>query len=645
MVISELKKYFIRFSTPAMLIALALLLSLTVSCGGGGGSLSSDSTAVTINLGQRERIARDFSIQALPAPVIPDSVASVVIKVTGPSMTPIMRIINIYDFTVLNELIPVPSGRDRLFEVIAFDETDGNGILLFKGNVSANLTGTPVSLTVIMQSTDYDNILSQGFYELAEMQDIPAAKKYFKDAAYLSGNSRSNQADTARFLYALTRVFSLFLETGSDGNPSNGINTSGEIADLFDCTVSGLYPLDPILFDVVCPQLMPADSPAGGQLQGYLYDVVRPELIGAIEGFNQISDTFNVNWYEPFGVTYVESDYGDVLTLRAAAKSLLSQILMQQAHNLNVDIDAQEGSGKTIQQFLSENPAFLSLTNPAHLVTAKSYLTGSALDDSVAAINWILAETDDQSNDFINIDIGIDPGQITMDDINKAKEHIAKVKECLDGQCTTDDNGTPGMLTDDTIMNLSRLYSGEVNYRNLMPSFAGEIPQGFLPDPSLGGVIVKVKGNGPSIINEDMNANLTADIFENDIYYVYGGNVPFPIDLMHPEDSGYQFLGARNSSNSPGAFNGDYDYYLIKNFGGSVIHKHYDVKLDAVQLFTGATDHGYCCTEVSLWSTALFWDSFMYGPDFDVFYMYGDDFILMEAYPYSVNSIKVYTLP
>ncbi|MDO8282992.1 MAG: hypothetical protein Q7U10_10300 [Thermodesulfovibrionia bacterium] len=673
MIISKLKYIFIRpdyrtgrIAAPAFLIVLSLLFSLIVSCsGGGGGSASSDSTSVTINLGQRERIAGALSLQ-----VIPDSVVSVVIRVTGPSMSPIVRTINIYDFTGLQELIQVPSGADRLFEVIAHDESDGNGILLFKGQAEADLAGTPVSLTVIMQSTDYNNMLVNGLNAF-EAGDILSARDFLKEAVLLYGNSTTNDADEARFFYALTRVFALGFEISSDGNVSNGINTAGEIADLFDCIVSGVSPIDP-LFDVVCPQLMPANSPTVGQLQDYLYDVVRPELIGAIDGFNQISETFNVLWLEPQkpDSTPIESDYGDVLALRAAAKSMLSLILTQQAYDLDIDIDATfpkievggDGDGicetgetcsisisTTKQQFLADNPGFLSLTDSAHLVTAKSYLTSSALDDSVAAIEWIQLEGDDQSDDFINIDVGPNPWQISQLEIDEAKADIAAAKTCLNGSCTLDDNQTPGVPTDDTIMDFSRFYAGAVNFRSLLPSFSGDEAQGFLPDPSFGGVLIQSEGYLPSVINEDLNSNSLADIFEDDLYYVYGGNVlpadPYSWDFRKdPEAYDYTRLGVANSSDGVRNFTGLYGYYLIQNFRyRGFMNDNYDVKVDAIQFFRSELDQGYCCPQT--WSSTPFPSLFMGSPDGAVFDMNSHDFILMQAPATSADNITVYTSP
>ncbi|MBI4826731.1 MAG: hypothetical protein HY807_09995 [Nitrospirae bacterium] len=642
MIISKLKYVFVR---PALLTALSALFFLTVSCsGGGGGSASSDSTSVTINLGQRERSSGALSLQA-----IPDAVASVVIKVTGPQMSPIARTINIYDFTVLNELIQVPTGAERLFEVIAHDETDGNGIMLFKGSVKANLSGAPVSLTVIMQSTDYDIVLGNGLDAFAA-GDILSARNFLKEAVSLFGNSTSNQADTARFFYAFARVFALGFEVSSDGNASNGINTAGEIADLFDCVVSGVSPLNPALFDVQCPQLLPVNSPTGGQLQGYLYNVVRPELIGAIDNFNDISDTFNVIWLEPGKPESapIESDYGDVLAFRAMAKSMLSLILTQQAYNLNIDIDALDSNvGMTNQQFLAENPSLLSLTTPSHLVNAKGYLTGSALDDSVAAIDWILAEADDQSDDFISIDVGPNPWQIPPDEIAQARTMINNLRGCLDAACTLDNNETPGDASDDTIMDFSRFYAGEVDFRELLPEFAGDEPRGFLPDPGFGGVIIQTEDGDPSINNEDLNGNDTADILEKDIYYVYGGSVGFPIDLQHPENSGYQFLGIANSSAGIGAFTGDHDYYLIKNFRRFAgFEKHYDVKLDSIEFVTSAYNQ-YCCFEAELWHSAPSYFLFNDSPDGVAFDMHADDYILLQwpASSGSVENFNVYTLP
>ena len=57
------------------------------------------------------------------------------------------------------------------------------------------------------------------------------AKTYFEAAEDLAGNSISNDADTARFFYALTRIAALWFDTYSDGIANNGLNTLGDILD------------------------------------------------------------------------------------------------------------------------------------------------------------------------------------------------------------------------------------------------------------------------------------------------------------------------------------------------------------------------------------------------------------------------------
>ena len=55
------------------------------------------------------------------------------------------------------------------------------------------------------------------------------AKTYFEAAEALAGSNISNDADTARFFYALSRVAALGFNTYTDGNPTNGLNTLGDI--------------------------------------------------------------------------------------------------------------------------------------------------------------------------------------------------------------------------------------------------------------------------------------------------------------------------------------------------------------------------------------------------------------------------------
>jgi hypothetical protein len=350
-----------------------------------------------------------------------------------------------------------------------------------------------------------------------ETGDVLTANAFLEDAVAGYAGVVSNDAYTARFLYAVTRIAALWFDMASDGDPTSGLNDIGDILDALGFPVER-DPLDFDLFSVWFTQLierpedfMPDDAPTGGELQDFLYDVVSPELEGAIDNLNAVSSSFNYQLTDLImeGTT-VEIDYGEVLLSRAAVRFALAQILIQYAYDLDVDIDAEvEDASSTVESFLASYPDFLTLTEAGGtmLNEAKVYLS-SAADDLTDAINWIASETDPQEDDLINL-LGT-----YAEDRSEALEAIALAKALLYGPTTVDDNDTSLDATDDTILNLRPFFAGAVNLRELLPGFEGDDPTGLLPDPTFGGVLVKLRGDDPTVLNADLDSDGTADILE-----------------------------------------------------------------------------------------------------------------------------------
>lgn len=330
-------------------------------------------------------------------------------------------------------------------------------------------------------------------------REIFKAEELFGSANLGYKGQVSNNADTARFFYALTKIASLWFDMNSDGNPNNGLCTLGDILDAFGYSYSARDPWSFSNFSESWPETLPSSSPTEGELQAFLYDVVRPEIECAINSFDMIMQSFSVEWTDPFSGTSTESDYGDVLFCRAIAKAVLALINIQYAYNLDADINAQVKNQSTIQSFLEDKPGILTLKDALYLSTAKTYLYG-ALGDINDTIDCIQAETDDQSNDLISL------AGTTPDEIAEAKSCIAEAQEGLDGPYyTTHDGGTT--------INVSKFFAG-INLRSMLPSFEEDNASGLLPDPSFGGILVIFKATDPNDLNEDLDGDGIADIFE-----------------------------------------------------------------------------------------------------------------------------------
>ncbi|VAX30630.1 hypothetical protein MNBD_NITROSPIRAE03-1839 [hydrothermal vent metagenome] len=328
------------------------------------------------------------------------------------------------------------------------------------------------------------------------------ARNYFKAAVDLAGNSTSNDTDTARFFYALTRVAAISADNFSDGNSSD-MNNLGDILDR-----CGAPPSDTarVNWDTIeCSDPLPSNTPDGSELQKFLYDVVRPEIKGAIANLETVSPDFNEQWREPFDKTLVESDRGDVLFFKAVLEGLVANLYTLNAYNLYADIAAEvNDQNSTTETFLNNYPDFLSLSASYNdnLNSAKGYYS-AAIDDLNAAIDEMDAETDPQNDDFIDL------GDMTPSEIADAKTDIANYKASLSGVTTVDDKDTPSDTSDDAIIDLSIFFAG-LDFRapNLLPPYTGDTP-GLFPDATFRGVFVQ----GPEA-NEDLNSDGIPDILQ-----------------------------------------------------------------------------------------------------------------------------------
>ncbi|OGW50637.1 MAG: hypothetical protein A2Z50_03320 [Nitrospirae bacterium RBG_19FT_COMBO_42_15] len=366
---------------------------------------------------------------------------------------------------------------------------------------SSENTNIPVSITNPSPPTgaSLSQLINDGLDALNNGWIIKA-RNYFKAAVEgLSGGENQNDADTSRFFYALTRVIALGFDNYSDGN-STDMNRMADILDRFGCDTSMSKRSN--LSAISCPDPnksipvpMPNDSPTVNELGGFINIIVRPEIEGALSNLNSVSSSFNKAWI--FDGNSVESDYGDVLMIRALSKGLLANIDIGNALNINADIDAENNyTNNNIQQFLANNLNFLTLgANPSPLLASAKTQLNSGLDDMTSAINFIRTETDSQNNDFINL------GNNTPPEIDEALSDIADAKASMDGATVMQDNDS--ISNNEFILDMSPFFGGLINPRPLLPLFTGNTP-GMFPDVTLNGVLPNAPNNNVNI-NEDIN--------------------------------------------------------------------------------------------------------------------------------------------
>ncbi|MDH3598201.1 MAG: hypothetical protein OEU26_01025, partial [Candidatus Tectomicrobia bacterium] len=268
----------------------------------------------------------------------------------------------------LNSAIRIGLG----FVGTAVEGEEGRAIPQNNPTDNPDVTGGLVDTSIPASLTEPDTsglslsaLLTNGFDTLAQGM-VLSARAYFREAADVTGSSTSNDADTARFFFTLTRLAALAFDAYSDGTPSD-MNRLGDILDRFGCGSSDVQRsnLDAIVLS--CTEFLPDNSPTGGDLQDFLYNVVRPELDGAVSDLDNISLSFNTSWVEPFDRQTVESDYGDVLFLRAIIKGILAAIAGQMAYDLEDDIDEAVNNVKTVERLLEDNQELFTIFDTSKL--------------------------------------------------------------------------------------------------------------------------------------------------------------------------------------------------------------------------------------------------------------------------------------
>ncbi len=374
---------------------------------------------------------------------------------------------------------------------------------------------------------------------------ILKARTYFKAAELQAGTETSNQADTARFFYAITTALSFGFDRLSD-NTSNGLNTLGDVLDSFGMNADDNVRINPNLYPV--PTSVSSNAATGAQLQGFAETEVLPEILNARAAAGRISSNFSLNWTEPTGKTVVESDYGDALLLRAAIDGILSTLYAQSAYNLDADLAAKANNNQTVSAFLGSNPSLGVIgSGAASKLTESRTYAESSLQNLRAAITAMETETDDQTNDFISL-IGSDAAAIAQ-----AKLDIEDAMASLNGARLVNDNADPQKAF---TLDLSPFFAGSiVNLRALLPTFNGNNVTSRFPDVTMGGVFAA----GPQInLGDTAPANNRPDILENAGLLT----IPFtgwPYDTTSPYAISSAYLQYRNYENSA---NNRYQTYI-----------------------------------------------------------------------------------
>ena len=158
------------------IILSILLISLLISnvhCGSGGTGSSNESgkTKVNISLGKAikavsgaERLSKETSY----TPDIPANVYSIRFTISASDIITIVRLVTVAGKTSISETFDILNGtnRDFLIEVL-----DDSGHVLYNKETFVNLEGTPVHLTIELESADLISPVFSGLSDISSVTD------------------------------------------------------------------------------------------------------------------------------------------------------------------------------------------------------------------------------------------------------------------------------------------------------------------------------------------------------------------------------------------------------------------------------------------------------------------------------------------
>ena len=329
-----------------------------------------------------------------------------------------------------------------------------------------------------------------------------------------SNTVSTNTKDVSRVLYALARAVTA--GTTASSNASGSFTTAGSMVSGYGCTLSGSsFTLTSILASqldqIDCPRssALPGTAPTGSEALLFMKTSVYDELSAVLTLLDGVTSTYSDTWTaNDFGAEFidygevVDVDYGDVLVFKGWIKYVMAQILINASYDMNVDIDATLGTaGGTFQTFLTNNSSALGLGTDylTNLDSAKMLLS-SAVDDFRSAITFIGAETDDQSDDLMDL---------TAADRTTADAHLQDFQSSLSG-ATTFTEGTSSLSLD-----VSRFFTG-LSIRAVLPTISGDEVTSLFPDSTMGGIFPNDAYNfaGESL-NNDPNMNSIPEVLES----------------------------------------------------------------------------------------------------------------------------------
>lgn len=372
-------------------------------------------------------------------------------------------------------------------------------------------SGTPTTIP-FNSGGDVNGLNQQGLAALrgGEFADFVRARDIFRQSAGAIGAiTNKNDADTARFFYALTRVAAIASELPSDGS-DNGLNSVGDFLDSL-----GFAPAPRNRYKSLVAPATFRGSVTGEDARKFLAGRVRSELEGAIADLSQVSENFNVTWTRKkdgpglpgtAGELTVESDFGDVLTFRSTFRMALGSILVLGTYDLGGSVsNVLNSTNRSMQTILGANPNALTVIDASLLNPAQAAFS-AGISDGITASEFMQSETDPQNNDLITI------VETPAQTVSQYRSDAATWRNALTQTVTVRSSGGQSTAT----LSLQNYFDGgpEANLRTQMPPFIGNSVGGRFPGSPFGAVYGGYVPGSLSDPNRDINVNNVPDTFE-----------------------------------------------------------------------------------------------------------------------------------
>jgi cysteine-rich repeat protein len=251
--------------------------------------------------------------------------------------------------------------------------------------------------------------------------------------------------------------------------------------------------------DVGIPSFIPATAPRSGEILALLRSLLVPEIETLLAELRAFPADVRIS----VGLRYlpscmglggdpevIEIDRADLLILESALELALALLDLFEGYNLDASLHTLAEESQ--QALLARDPNLLKLASVPRLGSAREHLRAAFLR-LIDAIDSVRAESDDQHDDVLVIDVG---------DVNEARkarlilslaadslyQAVSLPIDVVTGAIDLMDTGKSAHER----LNLGLLFSGQLqNLRLLLPGFDtdGDFDTNRFPDPTFGGII------------------------------------------------------------------------------------------------------------------------------------------------------------